>query len=107
MVSMKINKSEGEMPLTKDEYGYGLRVSLNAEQTKALGITELIKPGTSVHLNAMSFVDRSEKSVDSDSDNDGNIPDLTLTLQITDLEFNYDDGRSSIQKLYEKSGMNP
>ena len=64
-------------------YGYGLNLYLNSEQCEALGISETIKPGTQVTLQAMAIITNASESIDRAGDDAGT--DISLSLQITDL----------------------
>lgn len=83
MVSMNIPM---EMQCVEDNpYGYGLRISLSEEQVEALGL-ESNPPaaGSQVGIRATARVVRLTQEADpSDEDKD---VDVTLALQITDLE---------------------
>jgi len=104
MASMKV-AHDAPQEIKENEYGYGLQINLNDGQTEALGIKEPIKAGEVVTIKALAFVKRAEQSVEDDGDDKG--PDVSLTLQITDMELIHDDGRSQAQKMYSKSGMEP
>ena len=104
MVSMKVER-DAPHEIKDNEYGYGLQINLNDDQTEALGIKEPIKAGEVVTIKALAFVKRAEQSVEGDGDDAG--PDVSLTLQITDMELSHDDGRSQVQKMYSKSDMKP
>jgi len=104
MVSMKVESEEVAKPMGGN-YGYGLCIDLNDDQVEALGITNPIKAGEVVTIKAKAFVKRSEESVEDDGDDSGT--ELRLSLQITDMELNHDDGRTGAQKMYSKSDMEP
>lgn len=68
------------------KYGYGLCINLNSEQCEALGILGTIKPGTKVGLMAIAVVVSATERLEGD-DADGDT-DVSLSLQITDMEMN-------------------
>ncbi len=84
LVSMKTQEQES-MCCSSSPYGWGTQLNLNEEQCKALGITEPLRAGAKLTLNAVAFVKNSSESVEDDGDDKGN--DICMTLQITELEL--------------------
>lgn len=84
MVSMKVEEDHYEC-CEPNQYGYGLSLYLNEERCEMLGIKTPIKPGTKVTINAMAVVIMATESAELDGDDKGN--DITINLQITDLEL--------------------
>ena len=84
LISMKVESNDGLPNEYCDRsYGYGLSLYLNSEQCEALGISETIKPGTQVTLQAMAIITNASESIDREGDDAGT--DISLSLQITDL----------------------
>ncbi len=77
--------SDGTEPMPTAKYGYGLRIYLNDDQCEALGIKEPLRAGTKVTLQAIALVVTASESVEDDGDDTG--PDISLSLQITDLDL--------------------
>ena len=80
----KAKKTEQTQPALSHspEYPYGLRLSLDQDALKKLGISSLPKAGSTVTLHAKAFV----ASV-SQSEQDGSTPQRSMEVQITDLEL--------------------
>lgn len=84
MVSMKVEGS-GVTAMPDNPYGYGLCIYLNEDQVEALGLKDNApKAGSSVALRAMAVI--VSKTEDADLDEDGDGVDVSLRIQITDLE---------------------
>jgi hypothetical protein len=69
--------------MPREQYGYGLRIYLDDDQCEALGITKALRAGTQVTISAKAIVTSATESVESDGDDAG--PDISLSLQITDM----------------------
>lgn len=82
LVSMKADTDDGAMP-SVSKYGYGLCLSLDEDQCEALGITEPLRAGTILTLQASAIVVSATERVESDGDDAG--PDISMSIQITDL----------------------
>ena len=65
------------------KYGYGLTLYLDEEQCEKLGISNALKAGTQVTLQASAIVTTATESLERDGDDKGT--DINLSLQITDL----------------------
>lgn len=102
LVSMKVDQdSGGECSPCSNEYGYGMSLYLSKEQCEALGITEPLKAGQSVMIQARAFVMNATQSVEDDGDD--KVPDVNMTLQITDLEVTPSkDSQAQASALYGK-----
>ena len=83
MVNMGID--DGVERYTPNPYGYGLCLELTAGQCEALGITQPPSAGTRMAIRAMCYVAKATQSVEDDGDDAG--PDVSLCLQITDMEL--------------------
>ena len=97
LVSMKTDDSGCE-PCSPSEYGYGLSINLNDDQCEALGIKTPLAAGAVVMISARAFVRSATASVESDGDDKG--PDVSMSLQITDMEL-------KAGGLFENSNMEP
>lgn len=69
--------------MSRDRYGYGLRIYIEADQAEAMGITKALRAGTQVTISAKAIVVSSTESVESDGGSAGN--DVSMSLQITDM----------------------
>lgn len=95
MASMK--SEDSEIDYKPNPYGYGLTVHLNDDQCESLGVSEPLRAGSKVSIRAIAFVANITESVEMDGDDAGN--DISLCLQITDMELNaagYDDPASTL-----------
>lgn len=112
MKSMKLSKSENggnEVALSSPEmkYPYGLRLELNDETMKKLGLEKLPEVGEKLELHAKVVVERVSQS---DTKEGGKRQDMSL--QITDMCFgDYEedeeeerDPKSAEKKLYGIDG---
>lgn len=91
--------SAAEMP--KQEYPYGLRITLDKAGLEKLGIKELPKPGTKFAIEAIAVVESAHMSTSKDS-KAGDYK--SVDLQITDLSLDSDaeDKGSAADTLYSK-----
>lgn len=88
LVSMKLKPREKEatdriypsMSSTEPEYPWGLQITLEEEQLKALGITALPKVGATVTITARAEICR---TAEYDSQGDGE--QRSIGLQITEI----------------------
>lgn len=98
MVSMKGTGDTGlEVPMTannSDDYPYGLRLHLDSPQLEALGIEMMPDPGSKRMLLAKVEI------VSTDSRNDEQGTERSMTLQITDMQLMDDAGDSPADRLY-------
>ncbi|CAB5162313.1 hypothetical protein UFOVP152_19 [uncultured Caudovirales phage] len=83
LVSMATEADDYPEVSSPSKYGYGLMLRLDEDQCEALGITEALRAGTKVTLQAIGLVTSATESVESDGDDTG--PDVCLSIQITDL----------------------
>lgn len=107
MKSLKINyplkdvtfeeKSEDFRPHADlPEYPYGLRLCLNSDTIKMLGLSKLPELGSSMKMNAIvKVVAKNEFSNDEDEVN------LQMDLQITDMELTSSKKEIDPSKLYD------
>lgn len=66
-------------------FGYGTEITLNGEQCEKLGITAAMKVGQPVTIRAAGLVTRSGEELEASNDSGGK--DVTVSIQITDLEI--------------------
>lgn len=87
LVNMARDDDAYAQPGPSTKYGYGLMISLDEEQCEALGITEPLRAGSKVSLQAIGLVCRVTESVDGDGEEEGesSSSDVCLSIQITDL----------------------
>lgn len=87
MVSMQIEDSDSECYPIDSKYGYGLSLRLTEEQVSALGLaSNPPKAGSTVGIQAIAIVQEVTSRADADADK----PEIevSLCLQITDMEIN-------------------
>lgn len=84
LVSLKTQESES-MCCQPSPYGWGTQINLNEEQCKALGITEPLRAGMKLTMQAVAYVKSSSESVEDDGDAKEN--DICMCLQITEMEL--------------------
>jgi hypothetical protein len=102
LVSMKTNESSCEA-IEPNPYSYGLRICLNDDQCEALGIKTPPAAGTKMMLSAAAFVCEATQRVETDGDDKG--PDITLELQITDMELTTGTTQTDVKSLYPNSTL--
>lgn len=91
MVSMKVQDDDQYEMAQPNPYGYGLMICLNEEQVEALGLDKNPpRPGSTVSVRAIAVVKRVTQESDPTEEvaegEDPNDPDVTLQIQITDME---------------------
>lgn len=67
----------------KQEYPYGLCLSLDDDTCEKLGISKALKPGTVLTIQASAVVTSATERLEDDGDDKGN--DVSLQVQITDM----------------------
>ncbi len=65
------------------KYSYGLTLQLDEDQCESLGISNALKAGTQVTLQAIAIVISATESLERDGDDKGT--DVSICLQITDM----------------------
>lgn len=70
-------------PYTPPNYPGGLCLYLTEEQCEALGITKTLRAGTQVRIQALGIVTTCSEALERDGDDAG--PDISLSVQITDM----------------------
>ncbi|MFJ1253417.1 capsid staple protein [Cupriavidus sp. CuC1] len=86
LTSMKRDADEAyEVCYDSSKYGWGLQISLDSDQVEKLGITKAMRAGQQVSVRALAVVVSVTESLESDGDSTG--PDISLCLQITDLDL--------------------
>lgn len=97
MVSMKTDEAMSDYGCCPcpppSPYGYGLCIHLNDDQCEALGFKAPLAAGSTVVVQALAVVVSATQSVEMDGDDKG--PDVTMSLQITDMDVRPKGGRSS------------
>jgi hypothetical protein len=91
MTSLKISKKEAKSEaklaspyMEQERYPYGLRLDLNDETLKKLGITSLPAVGGTIMFEAKAKVVGSRQSATQDSEN------RSIELQITDIDIDFE-----------------
>jgi hypothetical protein len=87
LVNMARDDDAYAEPSGSTKYGYGLMIRLDDEQCEALGITEPLRAGTKVSMQAVGIVLSVTESVEDDAEEAGesSSSDVCLSIQITDL----------------------
>ena len=103
LVSLKnADQAETLASYPVEQYGYGLRLYLNDDQCEALGITKALRAGTTIKLQAQAVVVSSTESLEDDGDAG---PDVSLSIQITDMGVEVGSVmRNAAQMLYGSEG---
>ena len=98
MVSMNIAEDNA----TLGEYNTCPTIYLNDDQVEALGIAGMPEPGTVFMLQVRAVVTRmvAEAEEADEAKAEGNAPDVSLTLQLTDMEILHGGGKSAATLLY-------
>lgn len=104
LVSLKnVDQAETMAAYPVEQYGYGLRLCLDDDQCEALGITKALRAGTVIKLQAQAVVVSSTESLEDDGDDAG--PDVSLSIQITDMGVEVGSVmRNAAQMLYGSGG---
>jgi hypothetical protein len=98
LVSMKSEEGMSPEPMKENPYGHGLRICLNDDQCKALGIMSPLPAGKVVGLRAVAMVTRSTEEVEMEEEGEAE-SEVYLDLQITDLEITAGQGGRSASDL--------
>ena len=99
LVSMKVD-TDSCVPCPSEAYGYGLRICLNDEQCKALGVQGPVSAGTVMGLHARVVVVSCKDEIDNAESTER---ETYLDLQITDLALA--PPPASAQSMYPNSKM--
>ena len=70
-------------PYTPPAYPGGVCIYLSEEQCEAMGIAKALRAGTQVRIQALGIVTTCSESLERDGDDKG--PDISLSVQITDM----------------------
>ena len=100
MTSLKYEEDEYSTPV-REAYGYGTEIRLNGEQCEKLGISEPMRAGQKVVIQAMGFVRSATEELESSDDSGGK--DVYLCIQLTDLDLSAEgspDARGAATMLY-------
>ena len=107
MKSMKLTKSEAEAtaPVEAKQdspaYPWGLRLELNDESMKKLGLEELPEVGETMILHAKVVIDRVSQN---DTKDGGKRQDMSLQITDMSLSESGDEETSTEKKLYSTDG---
>lgn len=85
LTSLKCEYDEGPEAMRQNGYGYGTEIRLSGEQCEAMGITAALAVGQPVTIRALGVVSRSGEELEASTDSGGK--DVTLCIQLTDLEM--------------------
>lgn len=73
------------VPYTPPNYPGGLCLYLTEEQCEVMGITEALRAGTQVRIQAIGIVTTCSEALERDGDGDDAGPGISLSVQITDM----------------------
>jgi len=101
MENMNI-KSEGGECYPSGDYDCSPTIHLSDEQCEALGITTAPAPGTVYMLKVRAVATRvtAEAEEADEVKAEGNAPDISLTLKLTDIEIAQGGGKDAASMLY-------
>lgn len=102
MISMKTSEQVEMCLHDRNPYGYGTRICLDAEQCRALGITEPLPVGSHVAVEAKTVVVRGSEELEPTDK--GGKPEVRVELQITDLGLQPVGEKDVAGKLYDDKG---
>lgn len=96
-----MNIKEDNMESTAD-YNCCPTIYLNDDQCEALGITSAPAPGTVYMLKVRAVATRvtAEAEEADEAVTEGSAPDISLTLQLTDIEITQGSGKAPASMLY-------
>lgn len=103
MANMNI-KSEGGDCCPSGEYDNSPTIYLTDDQCEALGITSAPAPGTVYMLRVRAVATRVSAELEEadEAKAEGNAPDISLTLKLTDIEISQGGGKDAASMLYGK-----
>jgi hypothetical protein len=84
------------------KFGYGLTLQLDEDQCEKLGIAKALNAGTQLTLQAIAVVISATESLERDGDDSG--PDVSVSLQITELGLTTSGVLKSAAKLLYGTG---
>jgi hypothetical protein len=101
MVNMNI-KSDDSATVGPGDYNASPTIYLSDDQCEALGITTAPAPGTVYMLKVRAVATRvtAEAEKTDEAKTEGNAPDISLTLQLTDMEIVNGGGKDTASMLY-------
>ena len=100
MVSMNIKGDQDCAPM--GEYNNSPTIYLTDDQCEALGITSAPEPGTVYMLKVRAVATRVTAEMEESDEvaTEGDAPDISLTLLLTDMEIVQGGGKSTASMLY-------
>ena len=101
MAGMNIKSAGGECYPSGD-YDCSPTIHLSDEQCEALGITTAPAPGTVYMLRVRAVATRvsAELEAPDEAKAEGNAPDISLSLRLTDIEIAQGGGKDTAAMLY-------
>ncbi|CAK0775710.1 conserved hypothetical protein [Gammaproteobacteria bacterium] len=103
MTSLKMDDSRDDYEYKRNQYGYGLELSLYPEQCAKLGIDKQPHAGQAVTVKAIGVVSSADESLDATADGGSNV---SLRIQITDIELKMDGPANAIKAAEMLYGTN-
>jgi hypothetical protein len=102
MVNMNIKSDDSSATVGPGDYNASPTIYLTDDQCEALGITTAPAPGTVYMLKVRAVATRvtAEAEEPDETEVEGNGPDISLTLQLTDMEIVTGGGKDAASMLY-------
>ena len=102
MANMNIKSDSSDCCVSSD-YDNSPTIYLTDDQCEALGITTAPAPGTVYMLKVRAVATRvtAEAEEADETKTEGNTPDISLTLKLTDIEISHGGGVDTATTLYK------
>lgn len=102
MVNMNIKSDDRDCCVASGDYDRSPTIYLTDDQCEALGITTAPQPGTVYMLKVRAVATRvtAEAEETDEAKTEGNTPDISLTLLLTDIEIVTGGGKDTASMLY-------
>lgn len=84
MTNIRIEREHMNEEYKPSAYPYGAEIYLDGETCEKLGITELMRAGQQVYVQAIGIVKRASEELEGEDDSGGK--DVSLCIQLTDME---------------------
>lgn len=99
MANMNIKSDRSDCCVPSD-YDNSPTIYLTDAQCEALGITTAPAPGTVYMLKVCAVATRVTAEECDEGKTEGNAPDISLTLKLTDIEIGQGGGKDAASMLY-------
>ena len=104
MANMNIKSDDSACCSPASDYDNSPTIYLTDDQCEALGITTAPAPGTVYMLKVRAVATRvtAEAEEADETQAEGNTPDISLTLKLSDIEITHGGGEDTASMLYGK-----